>query len=71
MNLARIKPVTDTAVICSVNGFYLLTDDTFKSFYSLGLSIKICFSFSRQIGSFGITVVLSWHLSALAILLLN
>ena len=32
MNLPRIKPVPDTAVICSVNGFYLLTDDTCKSF---------------------------------------
>ena len=41
-----------------------------KVFYSLGHSIKIYFSFSRH-GSFGITVVLSWHLSALAILVLN
>ena len=33
MNQARIKPVPDTAVICSViYGFYLLTDDTCKSF---------------------------------------
>ena len=68
MNLARIKPLPDTAVICSLNGFYLLTDDTCKSF--LGHSIKIYFSFSRH-GSFGITVALSWHLSALAILVLN
>ena len=41
-----------------------------KVFYSLGHSIKIYFSFLRH-GSFGITVVLSWHLSALAILVLN
>ena len=70
MNLARIKPLPDITVICSVNGFYLLTDDTCKSFYSLGHSIKIYFSFSRH-GSFGITVVLSWHLSAVTILVLN
>ena len=29
---ARIKPLPDTAVICSVNGFYLLTDHTCKIF---------------------------------------
>ena len=65
MNLARIKPLPDTAVICSVNGFYLLTDDTCKSFLLPGAFNKNYFSFSRH-GSFGITVVLSWHLSALA-----
>ena len=39
-------------------------------FYSLGHSIKIYFSFSRN-GSFGVTVALSWHLSVLAIFVLN
>ena len=55
MNLARIKPLPDAAVICSVNGFNLLTDDTCKRFLLLGPSIKIYFSFSRH-GSFGVTV---------------
>ena len=36
MNLAKIKPLPDTAVIYSVNGFYLLTDDTCKSFLPPG-----------------------------------
>ena len=61
----------DTTVICSGKGLYLLTDDTCKTFFSLGHSIKIYFSFSRRDDSFNITVVLSWHLSALAILVLN
>ena len=70
MLLARIKPLPDTAVICSVNGFYLLTDDTCKSFLLPGAFNKNIFQF-LQAWSFGITVVLSWHLSALAILVLN
>ena len=61
--LARIKLLPDTAVICSVNAFYLLTDDTCKIFSTL-------FSFSRH-GSFSITIVLSWHLSALAMLVFS
>ena len=57
--LARFKPLPDTAVICSVNGFYLLTDDTCKVFfYSLGHSIKIYFSFPRH-GSL-MVLLLSW-----------
>ena len=28
VTLPRIKPLPDTTVICSVKGFYLLTDDT-------------------------------------------
>ena len=60
MLLARIKPLSDTAVICSVHGFYLLTDDTCKIFFT-----------PWGTGSFGITVVLSWHLFAQAILVLN
>ena len=34
---ARIKPLPDTAVICSVNGFYLLTDHTCKMFSPWGI----------------------------------
>ena len=68
--LARVKPLPDTAVICSVNGFYLLTDDTCKSFLLPGAFNKNIFQF-LQAWSFGITVVLSWYLSALAILVLN
>ena len=48
MNLARIKPLLDTAVICSVNGFYLLTDDTCKSFLLPGAFNKIYISVSQD-----------------------
>ena len=48
MNLARIKPLPDTAVICSVNGFYLLTDDTCKSFLLPGAFNKIYISVSQD-----------------------
>ena len=47
MNLARIKPVPDTAVICFVNGFYLLTDDTCKRFLLPGAFNKNIFQFLK------------------------
>ena len=47
MNLARIKPLPDTAVVCSVNGFYLLTDDTCKSFLLPGAFNKNIFQFLK------------------------
>ena len=46
--LARIKPLPDTAVICSVNGFYLLTDDTCKNFLLTGAFNKNIFQFLRR-----------------------
>ncbi|XP_074610343.1 uncharacterized protein LOC141864465 [Acropora palmata] len=45
--LARIKPLPDTAVICSVNCFYLLTDDTCKSFLLPGAFNKNIFQFLK------------------------
>ena len=69
LNLARIKPLPDTAVICSVNGFYLLTDDTCKSFLLPGAFNKKYISVSQDMVL--LEWVLSWHLSALAILVLN
>ena len=37
VTLARIKPLPDTTVICSGKGFYLLTDDTSKTFSPWGI----------------------------------
>ena len=59
MNLARIKPLPDTAVICSVNGFYLLTDDICKSFLLPGAFNKnILFSLSQDMVL--LVLLLSW-----------
>ena len=47
MNLARIKPLPDTAVTCSVNGFFLLTDDSCKRFLLPGAFNKNIFQFLK------------------------
>ena len=47
MLLESIKPLPDTAVICSVNGFYLWTDDTCNIFLLPGAFNKNIFQFLK------------------------
>ena len=49
MLLARMKPLADTAVTCSVtNGLYLLTDDSCKIFLLPGAFNKDIFQFLKR-----------------------
>ena len=56
--LARIKPLPDTAIKLYVNGFYLLTDDTCKSFLLPGAFNKKYISVSQDMVL--LVLLLSW-----------